>query len=39
MRTMMYRGLRPDKGPFRTVQCEKFATVEGAVNAFGEVQI
>jgi hypothetical protein len=29
MRTMICRGFGPDKGPFRTVQCEKFATVDG----------
>ena len=29
MRTMIFRGLASDKRPFRTVQCEKFATDEG----------
>ena len=40
MRTMICRRLVPDKGPFRTVQCGKFATVEGAVkHAFGEADL
>jgi hypothetical protein len=40
MRTMICRGLAPDKGPFRTVRREKFTTVEGVVkHAFGEADL
>jgi len=30
MDPMICRGSAPDKGPFRTVQCVKFATVAGS---------